>query len=193
MHYLQNYAYNPAIMTRKLSPKQQIFVAEFLVDLNASQAAIRAGYAPKRADQIGYENLRKPDISAAIQQAMSDREKRTGITADRVLKELAKVAFGDPRTIMAWGPGGVKIKESSTLTDDQAAFVSEVSESVTESSRTLKLKTNDKLKACELIGRHLGMFKDKILIGLENLSDSELKEELAFLICEAVPGPKSDV
>jgi phage terminase small subunit len=137
--------------------------------------------------------LKDVEVQAAIAARMAEREKRTEITTDRVLRELAKIAFGDPRAVMAWGPGGVKIKESSTLTDDQAAFVSEISESVTESSRTLKLKTNDKLKACELIGRHLGMFKDKLEIGLSNLSDEELKVELAGLILEAIPVLKSDV
>jgi len=144
------------------SKKQRLFVAEYLVDLNATQAAIRAGYSAKRADSIGYEILRKPEIAEAIQKAMADREKRTEITSDRVLNELAKIGFGDPRAVMKWGPGGVSLRESSELTDEEAAFVSEVSESFSENGRTLKLKTNDKIRALELIARHLGMFKERV-------------------------------
>ena len=78
---------------RKLNPKQQRFVDEYLIDLNATQAAIRAGYSPKTATAIASENLSKPSISAAIACAMAERSKRTGITQDRILEELAKVAF----------------------------------------------------------------------------------------------------
>ena len=78
---------------RKLNPKQQRFVEEYLIDLNATQAAIRAGYSPKTATAIASENLSKPSISAAIACAMAERSKRTGITQDRILEELAKVAF----------------------------------------------------------------------------------------------------
>lgn len=70
--------------------EQARFVDEYLVDLNATQAAIRAGYSPKRADAIGHENLRKPEIAAAIEERMKAREKRTEITQDRVLTELAR-------------------------------------------------------------------------------------------------------
>ena len=71
-----------------MTPKQERFVQEYLVDLNATQAAIRAGYAKKRADAIGYENLRKPEIAKAIEAAQSKRAKRIEITQDYVLERL---------------------------------------------------------------------------------------------------------
>ncbi|WP_213431657.1 terminase small subunit, partial [Paenibacillus dendritiformis] len=74
-----------------LTAKQKAFVQEYLIDLNATQAAIRAGYSAKTARKIGAENLTKPDIQKAIQEAMERREKRTEITQDRVLQELAKI------------------------------------------------------------------------------------------------------
>lgn len=184
---------------RKLTPKQQRFVDEYLVDLNATQAAIRAGYSPKRADAIGHENLRKPEIAAAIAERMKAREQRTEITQDKVVKELGRVAFGDPRKVMSWGPNGVKLKDSAELTDDDAAFVSEVSETTTEHGGSRKLKTNDKLKALELLGRHLGMFKEKVEVtgkdggpiqsqsaapDLSSLTDEEL-EQLARIVAKA--------
>jgi phage terminase small subunit len=146
---------------RKPTPRQARFVEEYLIDLNATQAAIRAGYSAKRADAIGYELLRKPEIQEAIQAAMDARSRRTGITADRVLDELRKVAFGDARRVMSWGPGGVKLIDSAELSGDDAAIVAEAFESITKDGGSIRLKTHDKLKALELLGRHLGMFVDK--------------------------------
>ena len=99
---------------KPLTAKQQRFVEEYLVDLNATQATIRAGYSPKRANMIGYENLRKPEIAAAISAAQEERSRRTGITADRILQRLWAIATADPRDLVqvkvgccryCWGEG----------------------------------------------------------------------------------------
>lgn len=147
---------------RKLNPKQARFVDEYMVDLNATQAAIRAGYSKKTAGQIGERLLRKVEIQAALAERMKARETRTEITQDKVLAELARIAFGNKRALMTWGPSGVTLVDSETITDDDAAMVSEVSESITEAGGTIKLKTHDKVKALELLGKHLGMFSDKV-------------------------------
>lgn len=76
-----------------LTPKQARFVEEYLIDLNATQAAIRAGYSKKTAGQIGDQNLKKLHISKSIQEAQAKRSERTEITQDRVLQELARIAF----------------------------------------------------------------------------------------------------
>ena len=78
-----------------MTPKQACFVQEYLIDLNATQAAIRAGYSTKTAQVIGAENLSKPMVAAAIYEAMSERSKRTEITADKIVDEYAKIAFTD--------------------------------------------------------------------------------------------------
>lgn len=144
---------------RKLSPKQAAFVAEYLIDLNATQAAIRAGYSEKSAARISVELLNKTQVRKAIEKAQAKRTERTEITADRVVTELAKIAFADPRDLMEWGPNGVMLKDSSTLTEEQAASVAEVAEG---NGGTLRLKKHDKVKALELLGRHIGMFRDKV-------------------------------
>jgi len=77
----------------RLTAKQDRFVEEYLVDLNATQAALRAGYSEKTARSIGAENLSKPDIEKAIADALEARRLRTEITQDRVLEELAAIAF----------------------------------------------------------------------------------------------------
>lgn len=79
----------------RLTPKQQRFIEEYPVDLNATQAAIRSGYSRKTAFVIGYENLRKPHIKAAIEKKLTALSRKAGITAERVLNELAIIAFSN--------------------------------------------------------------------------------------------------
>ena len=148
--------------TRPLTPKQARFVSEYLVDLNATQAAIRAGYSARTAADIGRQLLGKTPVAEAIAARQKAREVRTGVTADRVVAELARIAFGTTRAVMTWGADGVALRESDTLSEDESAIVAEVSETVTQAGSSLKLKTHDKVKALELLGKHMGMFVDKV-------------------------------
>lgn len=161
---------------KKLTAKQARFVEEYLVDLNATQAAIRAGYSKKTARQIGEENLSKPVIAQAVREAQAKRSERTEITQDMVLQELAKIGFSDIRKVMRWGETmlrmdtdkdgvdvevayhGIALIDSSEIDDDTAAAIAEVS----EGREGLKIKMHDKKGALVDIGRHLGMFKDKL-------------------------------
>ncbi|WP_213469940.1 terminase small subunit, partial [Paenibacillus dendritiformis] len=99
-----------------LTAKQKAFVQEYLIDLNATQAAIRAGYSAKTARKIGQENLTKPDIQKAIQEAMDARAKRTEITADRVLQELAKIGFANITDYLRVSTSE-RVVERNTVTD----------------------------------------------------------------------------
>jgi len=187
---------------RELTPKQQAFVENYLIDLNATQAAIRAGYSAKTAYSIGEENLRKPEIQGVIEQAKKEREQRTEITADRVLKELAKIAFTDIKDFMEFGPeeatvidnesgepvklirAAVQVKPSSQVDGSVLAEVSQTRDGI-------KVKPHDKMKALELIGRHLAMFTDKVDQSLtgelaikhqaSKLTDEELEGRIAEL------------
>ena len=145
----------------KLTAKQQTFVEEYLIDLNATQAAIRAGYSPKTAKEIGAENLTKPHIRAHIDKAMAERSKRTGINQDRVLQELARIAFVKVTDLI--DPETAEILTSAS--DDDLAVIQgiKVKESWGDkvSSREREIKIADKSKALEQLGRHLGMFNDK--------------------------------
>lgn len=151
-------------MADHLSNKQKAFVREYLIDLNATQAAIRAGYSQKTAPAIGHENLKKPDIQAAIQKAQKEAQKRTEITLDRVLQEMAKVAFSDLRKVL--GPEGVLLDPSEW--DDETAGAIASLEVVTvpagkdaEGNPTIervhKIKAWDKMAALEKLGKHLGL------------------------------------
>jgi len=145
-----------------LNKKQTRFVEEYLIDLNATQAAIRAGYSQKTAYRIGHDLLQKTSVQEAIQKEMAERSERTQITADAVLQELARLAFSDIRKVTVFGVKGVTIKESAEIDDATAAAISEVSETTTQFGGSRKVKMHDKVKALELAGRHLGLFeKDK--------------------------------
>lgn len=144
-----------------LTPKQVRFCEEYLIDLNATQAAIRAGYSTDSAGSIGSENLTKPEIRARIDAAMAERSKRTGINADRVLRELGRIAFVNAKDVLNLSTAEVRADAS----DDDLAVIAgvkvkripgEFGEGV---EREVRLA--DKLKALELCGKHLGMFADK--------------------------------
>jgi phage terminase small subunit len=143
-----------------MTPKQERFVQEYLIDLNATRAAIRAGYSGRTANEQGAQNLAK--LSNEIAAALAERSEKTKITAGRVLKELATLAFTDFRKAVSWGPDGVTLLPSDELGDDEAAIIAEVTETRSETGGSIKAKRYDKLKALELLGRHLGMFSDRV-------------------------------
>ncbi len=146
----------------KLTPKQQRFIEEYLVDLNATQAAIRAGYSPSTAKEQGCQNLSKLNVKNAIDQALAEMSRRTGINQDRVLLELAKIAFLNPVDVIDMDAATLK---GDANRDDTAAIASvKVKRIPTEDGDIVEreVRTYDKLKALEQIGRHLGMWKDNI-------------------------------
>src|SRR4030095_16059987 len=104
----------------KLTPKQAKFVQEYLIDLNATQAAIRAGYSPKRADEQGYENLRKPEIQTTLAAERQSLAANPQITPERVLQEYSRLAFADLRRVASWDTEGVRFHDSAALGDAEA-------------------------------------------------------------------------
>ena len=149
----------------KLTEKQQRFVDEYLIDLNATQAAIRAGYSVKTANEQGSQNLAKLSIQQAIAEQMAERSKRTGINQDRVDLELAKIALVKMTDIVD-SQGRIK---SDASPDDLACIESvkyKESESDTGSSVEREVKIASKLKALELLGKHLGMWNDKLDVNI---------------------------
>lgn len=142
-----------------MTQKQKRFIEEYLIDLNATQAAIRAGYSLDTAKSIGSENLTKPDIQARIAKAMAERSRRTGVNADRVVMELAKIAFVNAKDVI--DPDTATVKPDA-LPEDTAAIQSVKVKTFGEDGLEREVKMADKLRALELLGRHLGMFKDKV-------------------------------
>ena len=143
-------------MDNKLTEKQARFVTEYLVDLNAKHAAIRAGYSEKTAQEQASRLLSKVKVSDAIQQALKARETRTQVTADRVILELARIAFFDSRKL--YEENGTP-KAITELDDDAAAVLSQIDTAETmEGARIRRYRVSDKLKALEMLGKHLALF-----------------------------------
>ena len=160
-----------------MTKKQKLFAEEYLIDLNATQAAIRAGYSPETAGSIGNENLKKPEIRARIDKAMAERSKRTGVNADRVVQELAKIAFVNAMNVIDQKTATVKEDASS---DDTAAILSVKVKTVGEDGLQREIKMADKIKALELLVKHLGMFEDKVkLSGSLETEKTKLDEPIS--------------
>lgn len=120
-----------------LTPKQSLFVKEYLIDLNGTQAAIRAGYSEKTARQIAEENLSKPDIQAAVQEAMDKRAQKVEITAEYVLTTIKN-------------------------TIERCAQAEPVLDRDGNPTGEYKFDSNAVLKGAELLGKHLKLFTDKV-------------------------------
>ena len=147
-----------------LNEKQKRFVSEYIIDLNAKQAAIRAGYSPKGAEPQASRLLSNAKIQVEIAKAMEDRGKRTGITQDRVLAELSAIAFAKATDyVEVDDDGSVKIKPTAELTDEQKKAIA----SIKEGANGIEIKLTDKTKALEMLSRHLGLFNDKLNVNVE--------------------------
>jgi phage terminase small subunit len=181
---------------RPLTPKQQRFVEEYLVDMNATQAYRRAGYKAS-SDNVAAVNahtlLKNHKVAAALAAARAKLSSRTEVTQDRVLNELRRLAFADIRKLFTWDEHKAAFVPSRDLTDDEAAAVSEINsetiisrdaEGKPRAKIKLKLKTYDKLGALEKLAKHLGMFVDRVEhtgknggpIETREMTDAELVE-----------------
>ncbi|MEO5929755.1 MAG: terminase small subunit [Candidatus Kapaibacterium sp.] len=150
---------------RALTAKQARFCTEYTVRLNATAAAIRAGYSAKTAEQIGYQLLQKTSVQKRITELQKGRLKRVQVKADDVVRELARLGFSDIRQLIEWGEGGTTLRDSSTISDESAATISEISSVTTTmttdageiSTTRTRLKLHSKIAALKLLAEHLGM------------------------------------
>lgn len=142
----------------KLTEKQKRFVQEYLVDLNATAAARRAGYSEKSASRIAVELLNKNQVSAEIQKQQIKRQKRVEITQDKVLEELAAIAFANGADFATVNQNGiVRITPTAALPDEKRKAIA----SIKEGQYGAEVRVHDKVKALELLGKHLGLFDGK--------------------------------
>jgi phage terminase small subunit len=176
---------NPFTSMADLTPKQQKFVEEYLIDLNATQAAIRAGYSEHTASSIGHENLSKPEIQEAIAARRKAIADEVGITPEKIVAEFAKIGFCNMQDYLRVTGGGDPFVDLSEMTLDQAAAVAEVTvEDFVDGRgddardvRKVRFKLADKRAALVDIGKHLGMFKERV----EHSGNVTFEQSLALL------------
>ena len=157
-----------------MTKKQKIFANEYLIDLNATRA-YRVAYPSVKTDEVAAVNgsklLRNTKVQEYISERMQERQQRTEVTQDMVIKELAAIAFSRATDYAAVKGGAVYIKDTDALTEDQIRAIA----GIKEGANGIEIKLNDKEKALELLGRHFGMWNDKLDINAPALDDS-LKE-----------------
>ena len=190
------------IVMTKLTAKQQRFCDEYLIDLNATQAAIRAGYSKKTANEQGARLLVNVSIQKKISELQKEREKRTEITQDSVLHELALIAFakasdyakvvekdamveveGNMIPVLDENGNPVKYRTVEPILTDELTEDQKKAIAVIKKGRDgFEIKPYSKIQALELLGRHLGMFTDKVEVknttpnAFEGLTTEELKK-----------------
>ncbi|MBM7325679.1 terminase small subunit [Agrobacterium sp. S2] len=198
-----------------MTPKQELFVQEFLVDLNGTQAAIRAGYSERTAKEQAAQMLARPEIAAAINAAMGDRAEKLELTAERVLSEISVMAFYDPAEIMLEiGKADTELSDGVSVSDDGKIYglrgpgdVRRLPENVRrciigwswDRNGNFTVKLADKSKALDQLARHLSLYNDKLAIGgFDNLADrlmradnraSDVKPAAAPVMPEPAPKP----
>lgn len=137
-----------------LTRRQAKFVEEYLIDFNATQAAVRAGYSAKTARVIGGENLLKPALQLAIQERQKQLSVESGVTPEMIVKELTRVGFFDVRKM--FDKQG-ELKNIVDMDIDTAACISAVETTQGRAGTTRKIRFADKLKALDLLARHFGL------------------------------------
>nr|DAY64385.1 MAG TPA: Terminase small subunit [Caudoviricetes sp.] len=163
----QNIGYESEVSLMALTPKQKIFANEYLIDLNATRA-YKVAYPRVRSDEVAKAAasrlLTNVNVASYIEKRMKDREHRTEITQDRVLQELAKIGFADVTDFVTIEGRGsvpvVKVKATDDMPRDKLGAIA----GIKEGANGIEIKLNDKGKALELIGRHLGMWNDKVQV-----------------------------
>ena len=147
----------------RLTAKQERFCQEYIIDCNGTQAAIRAGYSERTAQEQSSRLLSKVMVQQRVAELQANVARRLDIKAENVLQELARVGFSNIGDYVAWGPDGVRLRPSEDMTPEQWAAVSEVVDVFGSDGRSgIKFKLHDKLAALIQLGKHLKLFVDRV-------------------------------
>ena len=150
------------LRSNKLTPRQQIFAQEFVIDFNGTRAAIRAGYATSSAHVTGAQLIKLPKVHNFIKNLQAESVKRNEISADMVIREFAKIAFANYANYLT---AGNEMVDVSKLTADQTSAIESINITTTKTDKgrlittSVKMKLHDKVAALEKLGKHLGIFE----------------------------------
>jgi phage terminase small subunit len=173
-----------------LSPKRERFCQEYLIDLNGTQAAIRAGYSPKTANEQAARLLADVNIRSRVEQLMKERSARCQVKQDDVITELKRLGFSNMQDFSKWNGSSVTLEDSEKLNADQAACVESVSQTTSKDGGSISIKLHSKTKSLELIARHLGMLHDKHTVTYDDASI--FAKRISQIILKYVPEDKID-
>ena len=148
-------------MSATLACKQRLFVQEYLRDFSATAAARRAGYSKRTARVIGLENLTKPAIIAEISRVVDEKKRFADISVERILEEYRRIAFAQTTDMVELKGGWVTIKDTDSLTTEQKSAISQIRQ---KKDGELEVKFYDKQKALDSLGKHLGLFVDRLQV-----------------------------
>ena len=167
---------------RELTGKQSRYCEEYIIDLNATQAALRAGYSKNTSRIIGCQNLTKLNIQEEIQRLKSERSDRVQIEADSVVQELSKIAFSNIKNYLSLADDEVYFKNLNEVPDEITAAVESIKIYTTKNKdgsreyTTTQFKLHSKLNALEQLGKHLGVYeadntqKGDLIVNIVNFS-----------------------
>jgi phage terminase small subunit len=168
-----------------LSDQEARFVDEYIIDFNGKRSYTVAFNSKKYASQNASALMKKEKIQNAIKKAIAERANRVQVQQDQVIDELVKIAFTNMLDFVEWKGEAVTLKDSGKLNRVNGAAVAEVSQTITQYGGRVSFKLHSKEKALELLGKHLGMFTDKVQleggetpIGHEHSIPDSIKEVL---------------
>ena len=169
--------------SKGLTPKQAKFVEEYLISGNATDAAKKAGYSHKTADQIGSELLQKTLVAEAVQAGWDKRKAKFEISEEKILQELAAIAFFDLRDVMKPDKSGVALMPWESISKNASRAIASVTESETEFGCSRGIRAHDKISALKALGNHVGMWKDGVRPGTDSnpldVINARLRERMA--------------
>lgn len=163
-----------------LNDRERAFVEQYVVDLNPTEAAVRAGLGKTRksSTEIASRMRKTPKVAEAISRLMTER---SGVTGAAVLNEIGRIAFAKFTDFARIEGGQLVITDTSKLTEDQMAAIAEISETVGEGGRTIKIKLHDKLHALDRMARALGLYKERVEMSGPNGGPIQVEDAVARL------------
>jgi phage terminase small subunit len=171
----------------KLTDFEDHFCLQYVIDFNGARAARDAGSTAERPDQAAYELLRRPEVRKRIEELITARRERLFLSQDRPVIEAALLAFSDLRDVASWDENGVQLIPSHKLEPHLSRMIKSVKHvrkvgATTEN--TVEIVLHDKIKALELLGRHLGMFRDE--------DPEKGKAQTVNLVMPSIPDPDAN-
>ena len=171
-----------------LTARRQRFVAEYVVDFNAAQAAIRAGYSPRAANSAGARLMREPDVTAAVERAVRAQERRIVLNADRVVLELVRVAFSDIRAFLTLAPNGTLApRPQAELSPDHTAAIAQIAPAA--KGRRAVIRLHDKKHALSALARHVGLWERRAFVDPKMLNAEGAALRQRLFAAAGLPAP----